>query len=188
MVVKPLGLPVGSVRALLLGCLAARAILDLRSRGDLAPWLMVALAIAAAAYFSARSVASAHRGMAPGGEDAPRSRPPLGLPAGSIRLLFLVAAGYGAWLWFDGHESGAADPSVLWVLGAFVVGVFMRWVLTRLRPEDAGARAADHLLALVSLLCGGGLVAIAATGHGNEVADWTQPLLAAVCVHYFATR
>jgi len=188
MVIKPLGLPAGSVRALLLGCLSARAILDLRRAGELPPWLMVALAIAAAAYFSGRSVASAYRAMGPAGEDAPRSRPPLGLPAGTIRTLFLLAAGYGAWLWFDGHESGAADASVLWVLGAFVVGVLMRWILTRLRPEDAGARAADHLLALVSLLCGGGLVAIAATGHGHEVADWTQPLLAAVCVHYFATR
>lgn len=189
MVVKPLGLPVGSVRALLLLGLGACGVLALRRDGDLPAWLGTALVIAAAAYFSSRSAMNAQRAAAAGGgEVVPRPRHPLGLPAGTVRLMFLAAVGYGAWLWFHQRAEDAARLPVVWILAAFALGIVMRWILTRVRPEDVGARFFDHLLALIALLALGGLLAIAITGRPEALGDWSQPLLAAIVVHYFASR
>ena len=191
MVLKPIGLPQRSVRAILLLSLAATAILHLRRDGAIPSWLLAALVVAAASYFSARSATNAAlRG--PDGEP-PSSGHPLGLPAGWIRTIFLLAAGYGAWFLLSGEERpelGPADAALGWVLAAFVVGVVSRFVLRLLRrPEDIGARSMDHLLALVSLLAGLGLVAIAAGGaQGSDLPSWGEPILGAVVVHYFATR
>lgn len=184
---KPLGLPTGSVRALLLLALLARAILDLRAGAGIAPWLAVALMLGAAAYFSGRASAPRKR-PGPGAETAP-VRHPLGLPAGTVRTLVLLALAYGAWLWFRGHEPRPEDMPVAFVLGAFVLGVLVRWVLHRLAPpEDAGTTLFHHIQALVALLCAAGLVTLAATGRTAEVPDWVEPLLGSVTVYYFATR
>src|SRR5262245_50549175 len=93
---RPLGLPVGSVRALCLLGLTARAILTLRESPPVEPWLWAALLVTAVAYFSARA---ASRAPADGAEPARRTHP-LGLPRGTIRILFLAAAAYGAYLYF----------------------------------------------------------------------------------------
>ena len=190
MVVKPLGLPQGSVRAILLLALAATAVLTVRNTGEIPSWLLAALVVAAASYFSARSAANALR-RGPDG-DVVKGGHPLGLPAGWVRTVFLLAIGYGAWLWLSNEAMpivGGADAALAWVLGAFVLGVVSRWILKHLRrPEDVGARFLDHLLALVSLIAGLGLVAIAAGGAEGDLPTWGEPLLAAVVVHYFATR
>ena len=187
MVVKPLGLPPGSVRALLLLALGARAVFVLKDTGTLEPWYFATVLICGVAYFSARSASNAHRHMVPGGEEK-KGGHPLGLPAGTVRLLFLALAGYAAWLWFRTDEAKNADTSVFWIFGACVVGLITRIIVTKMRPEDAGARFADHLLALISVLAGIGLVVIAASGNEADVANWVQPMLAAIVVHYFATR
>ena len=191
MVVKPLALPRGSIRAVLLLSLVATAILDIRNDGEIQSWLVAALVIAAVSYFSARSTTNAFRTDADG--KVAKGGHPLGLPAGSVRTLFLLAVAYGAWLWLDSADHPAlvpANAALAWVLVAFVLGVITRWILKRMRrPDDAGARFLDHLLALVSLSAGLGLVAIAASGGGDaDVPAWGEPLLAAVVVHYFGTR
>jgi hypothetical protein len=183
MAIRPLGLPAGSVRALLLLCLAARAILSLRADGTIPPWLVTALILSAASYFAARAAANARR-RTQGGETL-RETHPLGLPAGFVRTLFLAAVAYGTWLWFDRHGSGAVNAPVAWILLAYVVGLVARLVLSKLRlPEDPGAGKADHLLALVSLIAGLALP----VGKSSDMPGFAEPLLAAVVVHYFATR
>ena len=184
MVIKPLGLPVASVRALLLLGLSARAVLDLRSEGEIVPWLATALLISASAYFASRSAMNA---SAPGASMGTR-RHPLGLPAGSVRFLFLAALSYGGWLWWQGHEDAAARMPVVWVVGAFVLGILVRWLMVRIRPEDVGARFFDHLLALIALVSVIGLVVLAVARREASVSDWVQPLLAVVVVHYFGSR
>ena len=114
---------------------------------------------------------------------------PLGLPAGTVRTLFLGAVAYGTWLWFDHHGTGAQNAPVAWVLVAFVLGIVVRLVLGKLRlPDDPGARFADHMLALVSLLAGLALPVLAGLGKTAELPDFAEPLMAAIVVHYFATR
>ncbi len=187
MVIRPLGLPVGSVRALLLLSLATRVVLGLRENGAVPNWLAAATIISAAAYFAARAAANARGAKAT--EHERGEKHPLGLPAGTIRTLFLGGVAYGTWLWFDHHGTGAQNAPVAWVLVAFIVGIIVRLVLGKLRlPEDAGARFADHLLALVSLLAGLAMPVLAGMGKTGTLPDFAEPLMAAVVVHYFATR
>jgi len=180
---KPLGLPVGSVRALLLLALAARGVLDLRAGRGLHAWLAVAVLVSGAAYFAARS---SRRGMAPLGMDAPRPRDPLGLPGGTIRTLFLLAVGYGTWLWLRDNDLRGDRGGVALVVAAFLAGVLLRWVLARVpRPPDIATRTVEHAQAFVALLCAAGLVALGVTGAD---ARWTDPLLAAGCTYYAGAR
>ena len=175
---KPLGLPVGSVRALLLLALVARLVLDLRAHGAAADWLLLSVIISAAAYFAARS-----GGGAPAG-----GRPPLGLPAGTVRLLVLAGAGYGAWLYTREHPVDWRHMPVLWVLAGFVAGVLMRFVLGRLRiPDDSSTPAVLHVQALLTLLAAGGLVVLG-LNEGAVQQDWVEPLLAAALTYYAGAR
>ncbi len=194
---RPLGLPVGSVRALLLLALAARAVLDLREGRDLAPWLATAIIVSAAGYFASRTSGRAGPAPAPSAGDpagslapAPRrSRPPLGLPAGTVRTLFLLAVGYGSWLWFRSHSVDGNNQGIVFVLGAFVLGVIVRWVLARLRrPEDQATLWFEHVQALVALICAGGLVAIGAGETVVSLPAWGEAALAAVAVYYVGAR
>lgn len=184
---KPLGLPPGSVRALLLLGLVARTVLDLKDGLVPDPWLWVATLMCGAAYFAAR--AAGGPGAPPIG---PRPRPPLGLPAGTVRLLLLAGAGYALVLLYDRVAPDDLAPHrapVLWLLGAFALGVVVRLLARRLgRPRDLGTHWGWHLQALAVLISVGGLVAIGATGRQNDVAEWIQVLLAAGPVYYLATR
>jgi hypothetical protein len=184
---RPLGLPVGSVRAVCLLGLAARVILDLREHHTVAPWLWAALLVSAAAYFAARAAhASTHHAGSPV-PAAPR-RHPLGLPVGTVRILFLGAVAYGAWLYFKDHRlTEEAQPLVI-VIGAFVAGVLMRWFFAQVRrPEDQSTLFFEHMQGFVAVAAAVGLVAIAATQR-TDVDPWIQPTLAAVCSYYAGVR
>ncbi len=185
----PLGLPRGSVRALLLLALGARALIDLRDAKPLQPWLLAALLMSIAAYFSARSGARSGVGGTVPDPNAPRVHPPLFLPSGTIRTIVLLGVGYGAWLWFRHRPDDVGGAAVVWVLGAFALGVIVRWMLSRARrPEDVGVGGFGHLEALVALACAAGLVAIGLGGVPGNVPSWTEPLLAAAVVFYFGSR
>lgn len=182
---RPLGLPVGSVRALCLIGLAARTILDLQEHRGVASWLGAALLVCAAAYFASRAA----RGHALLDDTGSRPRHPLGLPVGSIRLLFLAAVSYGAWLWFRDHRLTESEQPLVIVVGAFVIGVLVRWFLAQVRrPEDASTLAFEHLQAFIAIVAVGGLVALAVTHRTDDVSSWIQPTLAAACTYYFGVR
>ena len=187
MPVRPLGLPVGRVRALLLLALGIRAIYELRFTHGLSPWLVVALLLSAASYFAARAAAVPSAAPVPG---APmrRGRPPLGLPTGTVRLVFLVFAVYGTWLWFRDRDLGVGGaPAVCWVLAAYVLGIVAGGIVRRSRaPDAAEATPWDHALALVTLIAAAGLVWLAVAKASPPT--WVEPLLGALVVHYFAAR
>ncbi|MCC7138639.1 MAG: hypothetical protein IT460_09470 [Planctomycetes bacterium] len=183
---RPLGLPVGSVRALCLLGLSARCVLDLRAHGSVAPWLVSAVVVSAVSYFSARA-ARAGTVDAPAHGATPRH--PLGLPAGTIRLLFLALAGYGAWLWFRDHPLEEGGRPLVVVSIAFAIGVLVRGFLSQVRrPEDASTLVFEHLQAFVAVASAVGLVAIAVTGRDHELSSWIEPTLGAVCTYYAGVR
>jgi hypothetical protein len=106
-----------------------------------------------------------------------------------VRLLFLVLAGYGAYLFLAQVADVPSNPPVAWILGAFAFGVLMRLLLVRAaRPADEGTGWVWHLQALTVLVAVGGLVAIAAMDRSGQVSAWIEPVLAAGAVYYFATR
>jgi hypothetical protein len=182
---KPLGLPVGSVRALLLLGLGATAVLDLRRTHEVPGWLLAALVVSGSAYFAARS--SAWR--VPSG-DGPVPRQPLGLPAGTVRFLFLGLVGYGAWLWTRHHDLGPTEQRILLVVAGFWIGVMVRAFMAQIRrPEDPSTLFFEHLVAIAALACGGGLVWLATKGAPPaDLSPWAQPAFAAVCTHYAGFR
>ena len=184
--IRPLSLPVGSVRALLLLCIGARCLIELYN-GELLPmWTLVMALIAAAAYFSARAAKKDTADAGGGGGD--RSTP-LGLPAGTVRVLVLLFAIVGVWLWLRVQEEHPLKHAALWIVVGYGAGIAIRQVFATLRrPEDEGARFFDHMLAIVSLLAGVGLVASALAGHPEGTPEWSQPLLGAIATHYFGAR
>lgn len=180
--VRPLGLPVGSVRALLLLAFAAAAVLALRADRAVPPWMVVGLLLAGSSYFTARSNPATH-GTHVG-------RPPLGLPRGTVRLLVLVVVGYGACLWFRKHGTALDSAPVIWILAAWLVGIVVRMIVRMRRTrtdEDAGATVFEHVLALVALLSAAGLVWLELQTPQTSP-GWVEPLLGCILVHYFATR
>lgn len=183
---KPLGLPVGSVRALLLLGLSVSAVLDLRRTHDVPGWLLAALIVSASAYFASRH--SPWRAPVPPGAIA--TRPPLGLPAGTVRFLFLAVVGYGAWLWHKHHELTAGQQPVVLVIAGFYIGVMVAFFMSQVRrPEDPSTLFFDHLQAVSALLCVGGLVWFAVQGKPPvDLSPWTQPGFAAVCTYYAGVR
>ena len=188
---KPLGLPVGSVRALLLLALTARAILALRCGQELDPWLWVAVLVSAAAYFSARSTTLGWGPTPPPAyeERPPLSRLPLALPRGTIRTLFLVGIGYGLWLWTRNHHIQLRTQPLVLVLGAFVAGVMVRWFLGQVRrPEDTSALMLEHVLAFATVAGAAGLVWIGTKCGSLPEEWWVEPTLAAGCTFYAGSR
>ncbi len=183
---KPLGLPVGSVRALLLLGLSVSAVLDLRRTHDVSGWLLAALVVSASAYFASRH--SPWRAPVPPG--AVTSRPPLGLPAGTVRFLFLAVVGYGAWLWHRDHELTPSQQPVVLVIAGFYIGVMVGFFMSQVRrPEDASTIFFDHLQATAAVLSMGGLVWLAVNGQPPvDLSPWSQPALAAVCTYYAGVR
>ena len=180
--VKPLGLPVGSVRALLALAVTARLVLDLKDLGSAASWLVAAALIHAVAYFSARS----SRGSGGGGGGAGHA--PLGLPSGLVRLLLLAGLCAAAWLYLRDNELAAERLPVLWVLGGFAVGVVARAVYARLRlPQDSSTPRIYHLQALITLGAAAGIVALG-VNRSLTAPDWVGPLLAAFTTYYAAVR
>ena len=180
--VRPLGLPVGSVRALLALAITARLILDLKDLGAAAAWLVAAAVIHAVAYFSARS----SRGL--GGSGGGAGRAPLGLPSGAVRVLLLGGLCVAAWLYLRDHDVAAERLPVLWVLGGFAVGVIARILFTRLKlPQDSSTPRIYHLQALLTLAAAAGLVALG-VNRSLTAPGWVEPLLAAFTTYYAAVR
>lgn len=175
---RPLGLPVGSVRALLLLALVARALLDLQAGRGVADWLAVALVISGAAYFAARA-------NPPGGSGGR----PLGLPVGTVRVLFFAATAYGSYLWFREHGLAWESTPTLWVGAAFLLGCLVRAVLRRARvsDDDVGSSMIYHLQALLTLGAAAGLVVLGVRGD-LAAPTWVPPLLAAACTYYAGAR
>lgn len=178
--VRPLGLPIGSVRAVLLLALACRAILDLYRNHEVAPWLIASLLIAGASYFASRAAG-------PPTKDH-KGRGPWWLPSGTIRVFFILLALYMAWVYFKHHDESPGMLPVAWILVAYLLGLIVGALERRGYSGEEAARAYfEHLLAVVALIAAGALIFIAADPRMN-VANWVEPLLAAVVVHYFATR
>jgi hypothetical protein len=180
---RPLGLPPGSVRALLLLAVVARLVLDLTRTGAAPLWLATAALLHLVSYASARGASA---GLTPSREAAP-----LWLPAGTIRFLALVGLGYGLWLYTRAHVPGPEVWEAGWVLAGFAAGILARSLMRRLRlPDDAGTPAIFHLQALLTLCAATGLLLLALRPEmaGPERPDWVEPLLAAVTAYYAGAR
>lgn len=188
--VRPLGLPSGSIRAILALTLVGLVCYQTALGRETGLLLSEALMIVLAHYFAARRVVALppdiereleHRGT------LVREANPLWLPRGTVRLVILVAFGLLAMLL--AVEGRLLDPVTIGSVGlifAFLLGVVLRWLRRggprRTRPVRASVWM--HIKAALVLATCAVIVVI-------TLADGTAPfenLLLAFVLFYFGSR
>ncbi len=174
-VVPPLGLPVGSVRALVTLSVLATIWWQLYHGSATSPVLRDTLLLVLGYYFGARGAkapaADALAGAAPPRESNPYD--PLYLPRGSVRLLILLGFGGVAYkLYGDGKLVGPTGPPPLLVLvGTFLAGTAVRATFAGL-GRFVAARVKSffgHALALGTLGVVVPYCLATALGHEHEL-------------------
>jgi hypothetical protein len=200
--IHALGLPAGSIRALLAILVFATvwALLLIRPSEEIPNYLGDLLFIIMGHYFAAR------RRVA---EDQDPGPPPLYLPRGSVRLLLIAGSIAVAVLLFRRGQLTSLDqnPGVvaLLLVGGFLLGVAMNTVMTWWRERGhQPPRFVEDLRAIVSLAAGG-LLAFLVLNHvllvlppssiDNKLLTWVhsahlrpEQILAAVVGFYFGSR
>ena len=129
----PLGLPTGSVRALLTLIIVAVVISNqVRGRAIDFVWSQ-ALLVGLAQYFATRRMVSLPSDVIDRLEDEgvlARERNPLFLPRYSIRVLIIAAfVGLAAWLYQEQKLFEPASVSLLGIVTAYLGGTFLRGIL-----------------------------------------------------------
>lgn len=186
---RPLGLPSGSIRALLALMLVLLFCYQTAIGQDSGLLLSEALMIVLAHYFAARRVVALPpditRQLEERGSLVAEANP-LWLPRGSIRATILLAFVLLALLLaLDGR---LLDPATLGSVGlifAFLAGVALRW-FRRDRSRAPRFRFWVHLKAFLVLVIG--VLVVAATLSGIEMPGPVENLLLAFVLFYFGSR
>lgn len=192
----PLGLPTGSVRALLtLTCVAVVVVNTARGR-ELDLFWVEALLISMAHYFTSRRFVSLPPATVRQLESdgiLERESQPLFLPKGSIRALIMAAfIGLGVYL-YQNHRERLSDVNVITLLGlvsAYFLGAMVRAVtgfFRRFRSQPPSRFWADSR-ALIVL---GVVAAVAVPEFVDAARDW-DPLVRHIALglmlFYFGSR
>ncbi|MFO0918561.1 MAG: hypothetical protein U0872_09635 [Planctomycetaceae bacterium] len=192
----PLGLPTGSVRALLtLTCVAVVVVNTARGRVTDLFWVE-ALLITMAHYFTSRRFVSLPPATIKQLESdgiLERESQPLFLPRGSIRALIIMAfVGLGIYL-YQNHRERLSDPSVITLLGlvaSYFLGSLVRTFagfLHRVRVQPPSRFWADAR-ALVVLAA---VVAVAIPEFVDATGDWNptvRHVALGLMLFYFGSR
>ena len=192
----PLGLPTGSVRALLtLTCVAVVVVNTARGREVDLFWIE-ALLITMAHYFTSRRFVSLPPATIKQLESdgiLERESQPLFLPRGSIRALIIAAfVGLGVYL-YQNHRDRLTEPSVITLLGlvsAYFFGSLVRactGLLRRIRSEPPSRFWADAR-ALVVLAV---VAAVAVPEFVDAAGNWdprVRHVALGLMLFYFGSR
>ncbi len=194
----PLGMPTGSVRALLTLILVSVVVTRMARGDDLSQnedllWVETLL-IALSHYFTTRRFIELPPDVLRRLEDegvVERERQPLFLPRNSIRLIIVGAFGWLAYYLYVNHrlyEHHAA--SLMAMLGAFLLGTLVRrisrWMQSRRATQPAGTWG--DLKALVVL---GAMLAVAFPeylGSTNVISPMFQRVALGMMLFYFGSR
>ena len=191
----PLGMPKGSVRALLTLLIVAVVWRDLYAGNDVGVFWAETLMIALAHYFTSRRFVDLPQDVLERLEregHLPRESSPLYLPRNSIRLIIAAAfAGLGIQL----HRKLGTIPSAAWpILGvvcAYAVGLLTRGIwkqLFRSKPNSKFSSWWNNIKALV-VLAALLLTAVAhLTGHADLVPDQFSKITLGLVLFYFGSR
>ena len=196
----PLGLPTGSIRAVL-ALIMCGSIWYLALNGLAIPTILVeSVLLVIGFYFGVRQgaapalqpAATAPPPVAPGGKPV-KVRQPLHLPRGSVRTLLLVGFfGTIAWLWTHDQGLPGAFLLILQVMASYVIGYVVSVIVHRRRMAGKPViRAvvwfrnlnAAAVIGLVGYVC-----ASFALGWPQLLAPYTDNLLAWTVAYYFGSR
>jgi len=191
----PLGLPTGSVRAVLTLLIVAVVIVETGRGRPLDELWNETLLIALAHYFTSRRFV----GLSPGlltrleneGEIARESNP-LFLPRHSIRAAIVLAFGGLAWFVYEvrGVRHLIDVPPVLVTVGSYLLGVFARgaWNWRARNTERVPSRLWEDLKAAAVLLVMLGTSIPYFLGHGADVPPQVRSVTLASALFYFGSR
>jgi hypothetical protein len=192
--IRPLGLPTGSIRAILALVVVTVACQQML-RGE-PPSLLLAetLMIVLTHYFTSRrqfQIGDAlHERLLKDGV-LPAEENPLWLPKGSVR--WLIVAVFGLTVLALLVQGRLFDSNVLVLLGPFAAYLLGAWLGRKRRnPNNAAPgrlkRLFIHLLALVVVLIALLLLLLALNDQLPGLPDWAASLLLSAILYYFGAR
>jgi hypothetical protein len=191
----PLGLPPGSVRALLSLMVVSMVIEETVHGHDLSVHLVEALLMVLALYFSARKIVSVPPAVLQQLEkegQIPVERQPLYLPRFSIRLVILLSfAGAAAYLYQ--HDRLFTNPSLssFGMVGAYLLGVLLRPMGRFLRRGEMAASLMDRFADLRALVVLGAVAVLTVSYWLDKPEwrpDWAQHAALTLLLYYFGAR
>jgi hypothetical protein len=190
----PLGLPTGSIRALLTMLILAVVVHQIVLSRPVAVIWTETLVIALAYYFSYRRFVSLprdvivrleHEGM------LPKEPNPLWLPRHSVRVLIILAiAGLGAYLY---REQRLLEPQVITIFGTalcYLLGVFVSSVTSWWNKgrKTLATHLWEDLKAVAVILLLAGTAGLYFLGDGDLVPNWLQTTTVGLVLFYFGSR
>ena len=196
----PLGIPPGSVRALM-ALFVVFVTCWLMVRGeDVPPAVSEALFTVLAYYFATRAhvkVMEAAQALEAAAGDDSKPQPelaaptPLYLPHGTIRVLIILAfVGVAAYLVRTEGKDGLLSATTLLLVFAFFAGQAVKWVMKwrrRGKPKQP-VGAFEHVKAGVGVAVGLAFVALYVTGYYKEAPPQTHKFFLAFIIFYFGSR
>lgn len=193
---QPLGLPKGSVRALMailvFGSVMVLMLLERKIQNSL--WLVNYVILGY--YFAGRQSHFSSGAQSTGSA-------PLRLPRGTIRWLiilsFFATAGYLCWSWLQTSQASASGQKPMWEkesfapmlsLAGFFVGRIVHWCVQHVDPKDTVfLRRTQDLKAFFGLLCVIAIVVFAFfQGMSFPSKDNIQRVAFVYVVFYFGSR
>lgn len=190
----PLGLPPGSVRALLTLMVVA-VVISVAVRGEEVPLLWTeTLMIALAHYFTSRRFLQLPPEVLQRLEDdgyLAREARPLFLPRHTIRSVIILAfVGLAIYLYREGRILQYQSLTVLATVFAYFLGILagllMRWWQTGRQPT--GARWWNDLKALAALLVTAVVAGFHLAGHADLVPRLLENAALGLALFYFGSR
>jgi hypothetical protein len=192
-VIRPLGLPTGSIRALLALVVVSVACQQMLSGEPPSLLLAETLMIVLTHYFTSRrslqvSVPLRERLIAEG--LWPVEDNPLWLPRGSVRML--IVAAFVLTVLGLLVQGRVLDSNALTLLGPFAAYLLGAWLGRKRRGDGHPAgwfrRLLVHLLALLAILVGLVLLLLALHDLLPTLPDWVASLLLSAILYYFGSR
>jgi hypothetical protein len=190
----PLGLPTGSVRALLTLLILAVVVHEVVLGRPVAVIWTETLVIALAYYFTYRRFASLPREVIIRLEregTLPTEASPLGLPRHTIRILIILAIGaLGAYLY---REDRLLEPQVItifgtalcYLLGVFISGVTSWWSKGH---KTLATHFWEDIKAAVVLMTVAATAGLHFLGRSDMVPHWLETTTVGLVLFYFGSR
>jgi len=190
----PLGLPTGSVRAVLTLLILAIVVHEIVLQRKVEVIWTETLVISLAYYFTYRRFVSLSRDVLIRLEREgaiPHEPNPLGLPKHTIRILIVLTfGGLGAYLYREGR---LLEPQVLTIFGTvlcYLLGVFVSafaawWSKGH---KTLGSHVWEDLKAVAVLLAVGATATLHFMSGPDMVPGWLQPATVGLVLFYFGSR
>ncbi|KOR32987.1 hypothetical protein TI05_03810 [Achromatium sp. WMS3] len=191
--IQPLGLPTGSIRALLALVVVIVSCQQILSGIEPNLLLSETLMIVLTHYFTTRryvNITKSLRTQLENRGELEKEENPLWLPRGSIRSLISIAFGVTVILLItQGRLFDTQAWAILVPFAAYLIGGFFRQSKEKSsKPPNWFRRIFAHLLALIVVFVGISLLYLTFSEGLPKMDEWEASLLLSVILYYFGTR